>query len=309
MYTFLLSNYNRMYFFYRNQTNNIKSHIHKIIQNYKLFFIINYGKIMGRVQQLTDKVEDNLIYSYVKKIINVFQFNKESTTHWIRTTTYYFPIEETPCWFNLFNNNRFVTVYSSPNFIKKCKDFEDVKSIFNNYCDNYTAYVLEKNVSHTQITMKLNKIYIHRIITGNCFMTRPVKLITIAEKPYVTDISSDCTIRNNIYFSNSINTVIERLKFCESVGKLFIYVTYIHPNLETQINLNITNDYSAGNSILSNIFVYNYLYSNGYSHLYNENYTLELLDINFNKITLNQSQYITIYKSYYILKEMAMKMI
>jgi hypothetical protein len=264
---------------------------------------------MGRVQQLTDKIESNIVFSYAKKIINLLLFNKESTTHWIRTTTYYFPIEETPCWFNLFNNIRFVTVYSSPNFIKKCKDFEDVKNIFNNYCEDYTSYVLEKNVSHTQITMKLNETYIHRIITGISFITHPMKLITIAEKPYVTDISGDCTISNNMYFSSSINTAVERLKFCESVEKLFIYVTYIHPDLETQINLNITNDYFSGNSILSNIFVYNYLYSTGYGHLYNEDYTLELLDINFNKITLNQSQYITIYKNYYILKEMAMKMI
>jgi hypothetical protein len=211
--------------------------------------------------------------------------------------------------FDLFNSNRFVTVYSSSNLIKKCKDFEAIKNIFNNYIDNYTEYTLENNVSKSQITMKLNKRYIHRIIAGNSFMIRPLKLITIAEKPYVNDISDNCSIVNNVYFSNSINTMIEHLKFSECVEKLFIFVTYVHPNLQTQINLNLTDDYYSGNSILSNIFVYNYLYSNGYSHLYDENYKLEVLDINFNKITLDQSQYITIYKSYYILKEMAMKMI
>lgn len=312
MFVPLLSTYNRAYFFYKKQTDYLKRTIDHITRNSKIYLIIKYGKIMGCFQAMMNNVENNWLFSVFKRISNIFNFNNESTTHWIRTITYCLNTQEKEPWYCLpfLNKNKFVTVYSSPNFIKNCKSFEDVEKLFNNYCDDYSAYAIEESISHTQITMKCDKVYIHRIITGINFISHLTKLVQYGNKSSIHNITEQQGVMNlDMYIPNSVNRSIEHIKLYENVEKIFIYATYIHPKIEIQVDIDLKDHYLSGNSILSNIFVYNYLSSIGYVHLYSDDYTLELLDINFNKVILRSNEYITIYKENYIMKEIAMKMI
>ena len=313
MFSFLLSSYTKMYTMYKKQMDNIKQYFVAKIYGAQLHFLIKYGKLISYSYTLIEKLENNRYLGYFIKFFSFLKFNT-SSTHWIRTVTSHINLNVRKPWYNFSflnqKNDQFVTIYSYQNFIKQIKTVDDVYVIFNNYIDNYRPFLHLNNISHTLITMKLNKSYVQRIIVSNFITIHSLKLVKIAEEPFVTDLSSTCAVETmSMYFPTDINNMMEKLKYIESTDKYFIYITYIHPVFNKQIGIDITAHYFAANSILSNTFIYNYLENVGLGSFYHDNYTIELLDRNFNKITLNSNQYITIYKTHYLVKEMTIKMI
>lgn len=81
----------------------------------------------------------------------------------------------------------------------------------------------------------------------------------------------------------------------------FMMIEYTHPGLRTAATINLTSDYyRVGNEILSDIFIEKYLRHNyGNSCIFNSNYTLSILDNNFELVTINQSNYIELKENSY----------
>jgi len=88
-----------------------------------------------------------------------------------------------------------------------------------------------------------------------------------------------------------INTSVKKTK------KYFISVEYHHPEITEPIELEINeNFYLIDNEILSKVFVLRILEYQSNSYIFDDNYTLKIMDNNVNMFDLN-------YKNYIILKE------
>jgi hypothetical protein len=75
----------------------------------------------------------------------------------------------------------------------------------------------------------------------------------------------------------------------------FLSVTYKHPEMQTSIDLTINNGwFMEGNEILSRSFIFRELYYQSKSFVFDEKYTLEIIDRNINIIELGYYEYIEI---------------
>lgn len=308
--------YNRMYLHYKKQQNIFYNIFINKMHYYQLYALIQYGKIVSNINICIERISNNRIYTIIKSFSNYFFTNTESHTHWMRNISYYIPLESQqvkwPFFKSIYEKNiRFITTYNNYNIKTITHDNDFIKS-FNNNCDNMIQlYKNEKNICYTLITMKTNNRYIHRIINNNNIFTHHSKIVENRDSyTNLNNISGSVSCKTlDLYYTNTINNTIAKLKYIEPTDKHFIYVSYIHPKLDTNISIILTDHYFYGNDILSNAFIYNYLYMNGQGHLYDIDYHIEILDSDFNKTKLKSNEYITIYKSYYIVKEMTIKMI
>ena len=74
----------------------------------------------------------------------------------------------------------------------------------------------------------------------------------------------------------------------------FIMIEYCHPGMASPVNINLSSHYYfEGNEILSDLFVERYLLHNyGLLCTFDENYTLNILDNEFNLVTLKKDAHI-----------------
>lgn len=197
---------------------------------------------------------------------------------------------------------KYLVNYHKMNNIMSLTNVELV-NIFNQHYETVASSISNQiDINNVLVTMKINENYIHRIINNNPRYVHNIKSVNgnqqIDGVRYISDaISNDYNYRIND---------IELITF-----KHFVYISYTSPLCISNngISINVKFDNVVGNHILSSSYIYNYLKNNSYAHLFSEDYVLNIMDMNLNKLTLKSNEYITVYKYHYIIKEIDIKMI
>lgn len=179
----------------------------------------------------------------------------------------------------------------------------ELVNIFNQYYETLTPSGYNQlDINNVLVTMKINDNYIHRIINNNPRYVHNIKSVNLNQQ-----------IKNNQYISDAIsNDYNYRMNDIELITfKHFVYISYTSSLCisNNSISINVKFDNVVGNHILSSSYIYNYLNNNSYTHLFSEDYVLNIMDVNLNKFTLKSNEYITVYKDHYIIKEIDIKMI
>ena len=105
--------------------------------------------------------------------------------------------------------------------------------------------------------------------------------------------------------NNSFNKNADEPTYSNTRSKAsFLTIEYTHPKMETRINMNLDKElYFTNNVILSALFIKRYLDYQPEEFIFDENYTINLMDNNINMITLTYPQSITLSEdSYRIIK-------
>lgn len=103
----------------------------------------------------------------------------------------------------------------------------------------------------------------------------------------------------------SFNKFIEEPTYSNIRSKAsFLTIEYTHPDMKTRICMELEKDvYFTNNVILSPLFIKRYLEYQPEEYVFNENYTINLMDANINMITLTYPQSILLSKdSYTVIK-------
>jgi len=105
--------------------------------------------------------------------------------------------------------------------------------------------------------------------------------------------------------NNSFNKTTDEPTYSNTRSKAsFLTIEYTHPKMETRITMNLDKDlYFTNNVILSALFIKRYLDYQPDEFIFDENYTINLMDNNINMITLTYPQSIMLLEdSYRIIK-------
>ena len=105
--------------------------------------------------------------------------------------------------------------------------------------------------------------------------------------------------------NNSFNKNTDEPTYSNTRSKVsFLTIEYTHPKMETRITMNLDKDlYFTNNVILSSLFIKRYLDYQPEDFIFDENYTINLMDNNINMITLTYPQSIMLSEdSYRIIK-------
>lgn len=105
--------------------------------------------------------------------------------------------------------------------------------------------------------------------------------------------------------NNSFNKNTDEPTYSNTRSKAsFLTIEYTHPKMETRISMNLDKDlYFTNNVILSSLFIKRYLDYQPEEFIFDENYTINLMDNNINMITLTYPQSIMLSEdSYRIIK-------
>jgi len=105
--------------------------------------------------------------------------------------------------------------------------------------------------------------------------------------------------------NNSFNKNTDEPTYSNTRSKAsFLTIEYTHPKMETRITMNLDKDlYFTNNVILSSLFIKRYLDYQPEDFIFDENYTINLMDNNINMITLTYPQSIMLSEdSYRIIK-------
>jgi hypothetical protein len=82
----------------------------------------------------------------------------------------------------------------------------------------------------------------------------------------------------------------------------FLSIEYSHPKMKNTLYIELSkNHFLIGNQILSFVFILRYLHYNFYQnqYIFDEDYTLNIMDNNINMITINANQYCELEESIY----------
>jgi hypothetical protein len=102
--------------------------------------------------------------------------------------------------------------------------------------------------------------------------------------------------KKNTYCLQNINIPMD-IKLC---SRFFISVEYSHPKMKNWIPIEISKYYLYGNHILSKTFLYYYMkYNVREKYILDDEYTLTILDKNFETFTLDSKHFILLHEKYY----------
>ena len=147
--------------------------------------------------------------------------------------------------------------------------------------ENRTDYHLlehysSKNDFHDQSKYTKKTSASHLFISHFFYKEKPVKISSI-HQPIFTEI---------------INPVISKVKFLD--------IQYIHPDMSVPLILELSKDYYYhGNELFSNAFVNRLLLYQPFPFVFDDRYTLEIMDKDLNCIVLYSYQYLVLEESGY----------
>ena len=186
-------------------------------------------------------------------------------------------------------------------------------SLFTGYIENYKVEPFQRQWVSTHILIKNNHLF-----KGNDFIHIENYQMVSAE------LSPDCSYNGKVeqgfmYFFNIVQSLITSLmhvvdaivvmrdgdryivrsilnkheKFYHKPSKnVFLSIAYEHPNMEKPIPIEFPEGmYEVGNVIFTPMFVKRYLEYQSTSYVFDDKYTLDIIDNDMNMLTLNSKQY------------------
>ena len=112
--------------------------------------------------------------------------------------------------------------------------------------------------------------------------------------------TDDYTKCNIIEDKNSLENIPKNIN---TTKKYFFTVTYGHPKLENEIELNVNGFFVENNEILNYIFVLRQLKYQKEKFIFDSEYYIKIIDSKCNIITMNSKQYVKITSNNYEIKE------
>lgn len=127
------------------------------------------------------------------------------------------------------------------------------------------------------------------------------ELMNLIENNSLLLLKTDNCIKCNIIENkNSIKEIPENLN---STKKYFLTVTYGHPKLDYEIELDINSFFVENNEILNYTFVLRQLKYQPAKYIFDNEYYVKIIDDKCNIITINSKEYVKISKDNYEIKE------
>lgn len=252
--------------------------------------LLFYGKIVVIAQSKIDDiyVKYPIVESYVKKFTYLMQY-LHNTVSDVRTE----PIED--MWIStsvLISDEDKTVLFEKFNFIDEIID--DIFSVDNVDKTNAQIDVFTNMYYYLYVNMKTTFINSNELIET---------MLTLKYKnKYVS-----CMIFKDTYKYDdfpSLNFPLETSK------AKFLSILYTHPKMLKSINIELGEEYyTTNNYILSALYIRRYLeyhYAN-YNYVFDNNYTVKIMDNNLKIVELNSDQYIQLHKNTYEIKDISKK--
>ena len=204
--------------------------------------------------------------------------------------------------------------YSNSPIIRNVSDFTvHSVSLFTGFMEGYKVEPFQKQWVSTHILIKNNSLF----KTKNFIHIEDYQMIS-------TDIGPDCSYNGRIeqgfmYFFNIILSLIVNLthvldaivvmrdgnryiirsilskhdKFHHKPSKhVFLSISYNHPDMKKTIPIEFSEEmYEVGNVVFTPMFIKRCLEYQSMRYIFDERYTLEVIDNEMNMLTLNSQQY------------------
>lgn len=228
------------------------------------------------------------------------------------------------CIYNYIKKTSIIICFSIIKLINTAKI--NCNSFFENYCNDYPIIKTTIN-NYENCVYEINKLFCnYKVEPPNLWYSIvTIKNNTINDSTMILQEKID---KNNITaFINIINEPnqsvdnensivllkMENMRICrknkiisstyEPTKKFFLSIEYSHPEMENPIEIHLLNEYYiSDNEIFSNTFVLRCLEYQTDPFVFDENYSLTIMDCNVNTVTLKYNQYILLSKNEYLIQ-------
>ncbi len=248
----------------------------KFFKDKVIDYVVSFIKLYSKYEYTTKKIYENKISKnfFLKKI---FQ-NISNVVYYIKIYFFKYKLEPfNQYWIStsIFKNNDFNEKY----ILEPFEQYWSSTSIFNEkniFLNNYLSFINKKPQNH-------NVEFLNNIENDNLFILKTNEI-------YVSRVC----LKKNISFDEITP---------EKTEKWFLVVEYTHPEMTNSIILDVNNNYFVeNNEILSSIFVLRCLKYQYEPYVFDERYTLKIIDNNINDIILKPNQYVKILRDKYVIE-------
>lgn len=265
--------------------------IHNILAGINTVCTVGNIWLSNQVSELYDQVSTNeTLSSFLLKIFDIY------------VTT------------QMYISNGYQYAYTNFPIVRDISDIAvHYSKLLRGYIENYKVEPFQQNWVSTHILIKNNHLF-----KGNSF-------IHIENYQMMSgDLSPDCSYNEKteagfMYFYNILQSLIVNLmhvvdaivvmkdgdryivrsilnkheKFYHKSSKhVFLSITYKHPDMKEHIAIEFPETmYEIGNVVFTPMFIKRYLEYQSLSYVFDDKYTLDIIDNDMNMLTLNSSQY------------------
>lgn len=160
----------------------------------------------------------------------------------------------------------------------------------------YVCNLSEFNLKQDKIDLPEFLFDYDEVLNNNSY-----ELMNLIEKNSLLLVKTDDFIKCNIVEDkNSLENIPKNIN---TTKKHFLTVTYGHPKLECEIELDINGFFVENNEILNYIFVLRQLKYQTEKFIFDSEYYVKIIDNKCNIITINSKQYVKITNNNYEIKE------